>query len=165
MKLSTMIDHDGYRPNVGIILYNQYNKVLLARRHGENAWQFPQGGIKQNETPDQALFRELREEVGLSQKDVSVIAQTDGWLKYDLPKHMLGKRQPYHFVGQKQKWFLLRFNSQDSAINTSLSDSPEFDGWSWVDYWQPIDQVIFFKRAVYKQALTELKVYLDTNTL
>ena len=103
-----MIDSDGFRPNVGIILANQKNEVLWARRVGQNSWQFPQGGIKPHETPEQALYRELHEEVGLVEHDVEIIAQTEGWLRYRLPKRLVRHNSHPVCIGQKLKWFLLR---------------------------------------------------------
>lgn len=149
-----MIDSDGYRPNVGIILANDEGRVLWAKRIGEAAWQFPQGGINDDEQPDDALFRELEEEIGLSEESVKVIACTKGWLRYRLPKRLL--RQQSSFVGQKQKWYLLKMLSKDEAISVDRTSSPEFDYWQWVSYWYPLGQVVSFKRDVYRKALKEL---------
>lgn len=151
-----MIDSDGFRPNVGIILANSMGQVLWARRIGQNAWQFPQGGINQSETPEEAMFRELKEEIGLSPDDVEVIAVTRGWLRYRLPKRMIRHHSHPVCVGQKQKWFLLRMLSEDSAVSIDSTDSPEFDGWRWVSYWYPLGQVVAFKRDVYRKAMREL---------
>lgn len=151
-----MIDADGFRPNVGIILTNQRSEVLWARRIGQESWQFPQGGIKKDETPEDAMFRELREEVGLSQNDVEIIACTRGWLRYRLPRKMIRYHSHPVCVGQKQKWFLLRMLSPDSVVSMSQSESPEFDGWEWVSYWYPLGQVVSFKREVYRRAMKEL---------
>ncbi|MCV6610360.1 MAG: RNA pyrophosphohydrolase [Amphritea sp.] len=151
-----MIDSDGFRPNVGIILANSMGQVLWARRIGQNAWQFPQGGINEAETPEEAMFRELKEEVGLSPDDVEVIAVTRGWLRYRLPKRMIRHHSHPVCVGQKQKWFLLRMLSEDSAVSIDATDSPEFDGWRWVSYWYPLGQVVAFKRDVYRKAMREL---------
>jgi putative (di)nucleoside polyphosphate hydrolase len=151
-----VIDSDGFRPNVGIILANQYNEVLWARRIGQDSWQFPQGGIKATETPEQALYRELYEEVGLTQGDVEIIAQTRGWLRYRLPKKLIRHNSQPLCIGQKQKWFLLRMLSDDACVSMNQSASPEFDGWEWVSYWYPLGQVVSFKREVYRQALKDL---------
>lgn len=150
-----MIDNDGYRPNVGIIICNRYGQVLWARRYGQNSWQFPQGGIKQNETPEQAMFRELNEEVGLTSKQVKILAATNGWLRYKLPKRMVRWENMPVCIGQKQKWFLLELLSPETAINLNNSVAPEFDDWQWVSYWYPIRQVIAFKRDVYRKAMKE----------
>lgn len=153
-----MIDSDGFRSNVGIILANDNNEVLWARRIGQDAWQFPQGGIKQHETPVEALYRELQEEVGLTASDVEVVASTKGWLRYRLPKRMIRYNSQPLCVGQKQKWYLLRMLSSDATVSTNASSSPEFDGWRWVSYWYPLGQVVSFKREVYRRALKELSV-------
>lgn len=150
-----MIDHDGYRPNVGIIICNRQGQVLWARRYGQNSWQFPQGGINNNETAEQAMFRELNEEVGLSPKDVKILSVTNGWLRYKLPKRMIRWENEPICIGQKQKWFLLELISEISAINLSRTLTPEFDDWKWVSYWYPIRQVIAFKRDVYRKAMKE----------
>lgn len=151
-----MIDEQGYRPNVGIILCNDQGQVLWARRIGQNAWQFPQGGIKEGESPEAALFRELHEEVGLRQEQVQILGCTRGWLRYRLPKRMIRYGSKPLCIGQKQKWFLLKLIDQDSAINVQATDSPEFDGWDWVSYWFPLGSVVSFKREVYRRAMTEL---------
>lgn len=151
-----MIDSDGFRPNVGIILTNGKGRVLWARRIGQDAWQFPQGGIRAQETPLDALYRELREEVGLCPGDVEILACTRGWLKYRLPKRMIRYNAMPICVGQKQKWFLLRILCNDTDVTLNESDDPEFDGWEWVSYWYPLAKVVSFKRDVYRQALAEL---------
>lgn len=151
-----MIDSDGFRPNVGIVLANPRGQVLWARRIGQQAWQFPQGGIKHQESPEEALFRELKEEVGLLPEDVKVLARTKGWLRYRLPRHLLRHKSKPVCIGQKQKWFLLQMLSADDRVNFSHSDKPEFDHWQWVSYWYPVSQVVLFKRDVYRRALSEL---------
>ncbi len=156
LQVCAVIDVDGFRPNVGIILANQRGEVLWARRIGQDAWQFPQGGIQANESPEEALFRELGEEVGLTAEDVKIIACTRGWLRYRLPRRMVRQGSHPVCVGQKQKWFLLRMLSPDAKVCVSGTDSPEFDGWQWVTYWYPLGQVVAFKREVYRKALREL---------
>ncbi|GAA3944569.1 RNA pyrophosphohydrolase [Litoribacillus peritrichatus] len=151
-----MIDSDGFRPNVGIILTNDVGQVLWARRIGQDAWQFPQGGIKHDESAEEALYRELKEEVGLRASDVEVLACTRGWLRYRLPKRMVRYNSQPICIGQKQKWFLLQMKSDDTSVDLARSDNPEFDGWRWVSYWYPLDQVVPFKRDVYRKALKEL---------
>jgi putative (di)nucleoside polyphosphate hydrolase len=151
-----VIDSDGFRPNVGIILSNDAGQVLWARRIGQDAWQFPQGGIKPNESAEDALYRELREEIGLRERDVDVLACTRGWLRYRLPKRMVRYNSQPVCIGQKQKWFLLKMKSIDARVNLTKSENPEFDGWRWVSYWYPLDQVVAFKRDVYRKALKEL---------
>lgn len=152
-----MIDADGFRPNVGIIISNRCGQLLWARRvGGVNAWQFPQGGINHREKPQDAMYRELYEEIGLKPADVSVTASTRGWLRYKLPKRLIRKNQSPVCVGQKQKWFLLTLTSDDSAIHLDAIAPAEFDDWAWVSYWYPLNQVVAFKRDVYRKALKEL---------
>ena len=151
-----MIDNDGYRKNVGIILCNSQNKLLICKRLGEESWQFPQGGFEKNENAESAMFRELFEEVGLTKNDISILGITNSWLKYDLPKKYQRKTNNKLCIGQKQKWFLLRLISDDSNIIFSNSKRPEFDSWQWVEDDKPMEIVIDFKRDVYKKALEEL---------
>ena len=153
-----MIDKQGYRPNVGIILINKYQELFWAGRIGqEDGWQFPQGGIDEDETPEQALYRELHEETGLTADDVKLLASTKGWLRYRLPKKYMRFYSKPLCIGQKQKWFLLELRASEDKINFNCEGSPEFDRWRWVDYWHPVDNVISFKRKVYKNALEEFK--------
>ena len=150
------IDRQGFRPNVGIVVQNRRGQVLWARRvGGGDAWQFPQGGIQRGEQPEDTLFRELREEVGLTKDAVEVLARTSGWLRYRLPPK-LRRNTCTQFLGQKQKWFLLRLLTDDGAICTNGADQPEFDSWRWVSYWYPLGNVVAFKRDVYRRALGEL---------
>jgi putative (di)nucleoside polyphosphate hydrolase len=151
-----MIDEQGYRPNVGIILCNQENQVFWARRCGQNGWQFPQGGINPNESPEQALFRELNEEVGLAPEHVQIMGRTQDWLRYDIPANFRRSPRASHFRGQKQIWFLLRFLGTAQHVRLNACDRPEFDCWRWVEYWSTLEQIVEFKRAVYEQALREL---------
>ncbi len=151
-----LIDEDGYRPNVGIIITNSDGQLLWARRYGQDAWQFPQGGIKNDETPEQALYRELKEEIGLSPDQVELLGATRGWLRYRLPKRMVRRNSRPLCIGQKQKWFLLQIRCADSKVCFDCSPKPEFDNWRWVSYWYPLGQVVPFKRDVYRRALLEL---------
>ena len=138
-----MLDKEGYRPNVGIILLNQRNEVFWGKRIGQHSWQFPQGGIQQGENPKDAMLRELQEEIGLLRRQ-----------NQQRPRRVAYK-------GQKQIWFLLRMIGQDSAINLRAFDQPEFDAWRWSSYWIALDDVIEFKRKVYELALCELAKYLS----
>ena len=160
-----MIDSDGFRPNVGIILSNHRTEVLWARRAGQEAWQFPQGGIKVHETPEEAMFRELFEELGLRSEHVEVIGSTRGWLRYTLPRRYMRRRSNPVCIGQKQIWFLLRLLGNDSSVQLDLSEKPEFDHWKWVNYWRPSREVIFFKRHVYRRALKELAPLLELHRI
>ncbi len=151
-----MIDSEGYRANVGIVICNPQGELLWAKRIGQQAWQFPQGGINDNESLEEALYRELDEEVGLAATDVEILHQTSEWLRYRLPKNFIRYHRDPLCIGQKQKWFLLRLTSDDSKVALHKSGEPEFDDWRWVSYWYPLNQVIEFKRNVYRQALKEL---------
>ncbi len=151
-----VIDRQGYRSNVGIILCNREGEVFWARRAGENSWQFPQGGIRADETPEQALFRELHEEVGLHPEHVQVIGRTSHWLRYRIPRRFLRQRRPGLFKGQKQLWFLLRLVSSEQHVCLTASPKPEFDSWRWINHSETVDQVVSFKRMVYHKALQEL---------
>ena len=156
-----MIDSDGFRANVGIVICNCDGELLWAKRIRQRAWQFPQGGIREHETLEQALYRELDEEVGLHEQDVRILHRTSDWLHYRLPENYIRRNTEPRCIGQKQKWFLLSLECDDSKVELAKSDLPEFDDWRWVDYWYPVDQVIEFKRDVYKKALTELREPLD----
>ena len=150
-----MIDSDGYRPNVGIIVANDKGQVLWARRVGQQAWQFPQGGINKGESMEAALYRELKEEIGLSKAQVEIVNSTRGWLRYKLPKRNL-RQNNTSFIGQKQKWYLLKMLTDDKDVRFDQSETPEFDHWQWVSYWYPLGQVVPFKKDVYRRAMKEL---------
>jgi putative (di)nucleoside polyphosphate hydrolase len=155
-RLADMLDREGFRPNVGIILANARNEVFWGKRIREHSWQFPQGGIKHGETPEQAMYRELREEIGLLPDHVRIVGRTRDWLRYEVPDHWVRREWRGSYRGQKQIWFLLRLIGRDSDISLRATDHPEFDAWRWHDYWVPLDAVIEFKRDVYSQALNEL---------
>ena len=156
-----MLDRDGYRPNVGIILCNRRNEVFWGKRVREHSWQFPQGGIKQGESPEQAMFRELHEELGLFPQHVRILGRTRGWLHYNVPEQWVRREWRGSYKGQKQIWFLLRQVGRDSDVNLRATRHPEFDAWRWSEYWIPLDTVIEFKRDVYRRALEELAGYLE----
>ncbi len=157
-----MIDEEGFRLNVGIVLVNQQNLLFWGRRVGQDAWQFPQGGVNEGESIEDALYRELNEEVGLEKKDVSILTQTKEFLSYRLPPRLVRADKPM-CIGQKQKWYLLKLTSDDDAINLEKTGKPEFDGWTWVSHWYPLHQVVAFKREVYRQALSEFSEVLIGN--
>lgn len=154
--LIQVIDSKGYRANVGIVLSNADGRLFWARRAGQEAWQFPQGGMRPDETPLEAMYRELDEETGLQPGHVEVVGQTRGWLRYRLPARYVRRRSHPVCVGQKQRWFALRLLADERCIDLNRCARPEFDDWCWVDYWHPPEGVIFFKRQVYRQALREL---------
>ena len=151
------LDGDGYRKNVGIIVCNDRCQVLWARRVRRDGWQFPQGGVKPDESAVDAAFRELHEETGLQAHDVHLLGSTDKWLKYEVPYAAKARNYERPFRGQKQRWFLFKLVSLESKVRLDISDTPEFDQWRWVDYWCPLQQIVEFKKLVYQQALTELE--------
>lgn len=153
-----VIDADGFRANVGIVLMSADGRVFLGRRPGNKGWQFPQGGMLRGEQPEGALLRELKEEIGLDPDDVDIVGRTERWLRYRLPsKYVRRNRRPL-CIGQKQRWFLLRLRREDAAFRFDHTDEPEFDDWRWADFWDPVREVIHFKRPVYTKALHELGV-------
>ena len=154
------IDSEGFRANVGIILSNDEGKLLLAGRIGSKGWQFPQGGMLQGESPEQAMYRELQEEVGLQQADVKVLGATQDWLRYRLPEKYQRRGSKPLCIGQKQRWFIMRLLSSDDRVRVDGSETPEFDRWRWVEFWRPVNEVIYFKRRVYARALHELGPHL-----
>lgn len=151
-----MLDREGYRPNVGIILTNHRHEVFWGKRIREHSWQFPQGGIKKGESPEEAMFRELYEEVGLKPEHVRILGRTRDWLRYDVPREWVRREWRGTYRGQKQIWFLLRLTGRDTDISLRATPKPEFDAWRWSSYWVPLESVIEFKRNVYEQALLEL---------
>lgn len=150
-----MIDSKGFRHGVGIILVNAKRQLFLAKRIGKDAWQFPQGGMIEHETPEQSMYRELKEEIGLQPTDVKVLAETKRWLHYRLPKRLIRHYSKPLCIGQKQKWFLLKLENKNAEFDLTGTESPEFDSWAWVSYWYPLSQVVAFKRRVYKMAMKE----------
>ncbi len=162
-----MIDEHGYRPNVGIVLCNAANQVFWAKRCNGNGWQFPQGGVHANETPEQAMYRELNEEIGLRPSHIHILGRTRDWLRYDIPEEFRRRlvpnstiTSPTEFRGQKQIWFLLRLTGTEQDVQLDACHKPEFDAWRWIDYWRVLDEIIPFKREVYRLALTELEPLL-----
>jgi putative (di)nucleoside polyphosphate hydrolase len=154
--MTDLIDAQGFRANVGIVLIRDGGDVFLGGRSDGRGWQFPQGGVQREESPEQALFRELREEVGLEPTDVELLGTTRNWLRYRLPRRYVRRRSVPLCIGQKQRWFLLRMLGGEDRLRFDLTGQPEFDSWRWVDYWSPVREVIYFKRKVYARALEEL---------
>lgn len=155
-----MIDKHGFRSNVGIVLLNDRGQVFCGRRIGMSGWQFPQGGINRNESPESAMYRELKEEVGLEPGHVELLGATKGWLRYRLPKRYIRYNQLPLCIGQKQIWFLLRLCGDEALLCLDSADEPEFDAWRWVDYWDPLGFVVPFKRNVYERALHEFSEFV-----
>jgi putative (di)nucleoside polyphosphate hydrolase len=159
--VDAMIDRDGYRPNVAIVLTNHKNQVFWGKRVKEHAWQFPQGGIKPGESPEQAMYRELNEETGLEPQHVRIMGRTRDWLHYNVPTHWVKREWRGTYRGQKQIWFLLRLVGRDCDISLRATPHPEFDAWRWHDYWVPLEAVIDFKREVYRLGLEQLAGFLE----
>jgi len=134
-----MLDREGYRPNVGIVLVNARNEVFWGKRIREHSWQFPQGGIKKGETPEEAMYRELHEEVGLLPQHVRILGRTRDWLRYDVPRRWVKRQWRNVYRGQKQIWFLLRLVGRDSDVCLRATAHPEFDAWRWAHYWVPLE--------------------------
>lgn len=153
---NSVIDAQGYRANVGIVLTNEQGKLFWAKRIGMDAWQFPQGGIRPREPVEKAMYRELREETGLRPQHVEVMGYTQQWLRYRLPERFVRKTTKPVCIGQKQIWYLLKLIVDETKVRLDHSKRPEFDHWRWVDFWDPLEEVIDFKRNVYEQALNEL---------
>ena len=154
--MGDIIDRDGFRANVGIVLMSVDGQLFVGRRAGGRGWQFPQGGMCRGESGEESLYRELQEEIGLGREDVEVLGRTRHWLRYRLPPRYVRRNVQPVCLGQKQQWFLLRLQRRDVSFRFDMTAQPEFDRWRWVDYWQPIREVIYFKRAVYSRALHEL---------
>ena len=154
-----MIDVDGFRPNVAIVIMKEDQRVFWAHRSRNDGWQFPQGGMRTEETPMAAMYRELHEETGLREEHVEVLGSTPGWLRYRLPRRYQRHHSKPLCIGQKQVWFLLRLLGDDSVVSLDTSETPEFYEYKWVDFWYPVENVIPFKRGVYQKALTMLDPY------
>ena len=154
--MEDLIDREGFRANVGIVLMSAEGQLFLGHRAGGRGWQFPQGGMLVGESPEQSLFRELKEEIGLDRRDVEIVGRSRHWLRYRLPRQYQRPEQLPLCIGQKQRWFLLRLRQPQSEFRFDTTTAPEFDRWRWVDFWQPVKEVIYFKRAVYTRALHEL---------
>jgi putative (di)nucleoside polyphosphate hydrolase len=154
--MNDVIDSEGFRANVGIVLMRGTGEVFLGRRMGGRGWQFPQGGVRVGESLEEAMLRELHEEIGLQGSHVEIAGSTSRWLRYRLPPRYVRRNSSPLCIGQKQRWFLLRLRRDDAAFDLRLTVQPEFDTWRWVDYWEPVREVIYFKRPVYARALSEL---------
>jgi putative (di)nucleoside polyphosphate hydrolase len=155
------IENLPYRPCVGIVLMNAEGKIFAAQRidNPGPAWQMPQGGIDEGEKPKEAALRELWEETGLTADLVEIVAKTENWVTYDLPHDLVPKIWKGRFRGQKQKWFLLRFNGTDAHVNIE-SEHPEFSRWAWKAPQEVIDSIVPFKRAVYEEVIAAFREHL-----
>ena len=151
-----MSSHLPYRPCVGIMLLNRDGKVFVGKRIDQTVegWQMPQGGIDKGETPKQAVWRELLEEVGTDKAEI--IAEMDAWVTYDLPQHLIGVAFHGKYKGQKQKWFALRFTGDDADINLTAHE-PEFSSFQWVEMDALAGLIVPFKRPTYEQVIAALR--------
>ena len=157
MHLSAYFEK-GWRLGVGIILTNQENEIFMGERiDNKGAWQMPQGGVNLgiNESLEIAAKRELYEETGV--KTVKIVNQSEGWYYYYLPKHLKSRLWGGKFLGQKQKWFLFSFEGMDEEINLQADKKPEFNKWKWVSPENVLNDIVDFKKEIYKKILTEFK--------
>ena len=145
----------GYRLNVAMIVLNKENKSLFCKRRNTDNWQFPQGGVDEDETIESAMFRELNEEVGLNEENVEIKAVSQNLIYYDIPKNIRSRVLGGKFKGQAQKYFLLKLISGEIDLNRE--NTPEFDKYNWVPFWYPLNQVVDFKKEAYRNALIEFK--------
>lgn len=147
-----------YRPAVGMIILNRDNKIFVGQRldNKEPAWQMPQGGIGPHEDADQAMLRELEEEIGT--RNVEIIVKSKKWYKYDLPSELASHLWNGKFKGQKQIWYVLRFRGQDKEININTYH-PEFHSWKWVAKEELLDLIVHFKKELYARLLEDLWSY------
>jgi putative (di)nucleoside polyphosphate hydrolase len=143
-----------YRRGVGIMLLNREGRVFVGRRidRDQDAWQMPQGGIGKGETPREAAFRELKEEVGTDQAEL--LAESARWLQYDLPASLRSRLWRGRYRGQKQKWFAMRFLGRDSDIDLA-AHHPEFNAWQWVEHRRLDTLIVPFKRKLYRDIVVE----------
>jgi putative (di)nucleoside polyphosphate hydrolase len=156
------MQNEKYRNCVGIMLINKNKHIFVGQRldFRSDAWQMPQGGVDRGEALKQAALRELQEETSIGEKSVEVIQESKNWIKYDLPKELVPLLWNGRFVGQTQKWFLMRFNGRDRDININ-TQKPEFCRWKWCKKNELVDSIVPFKKRTYEIILEEFTDYLD----
>ena len=150
-----------YRPCVGIVLINN-GSIFAGQRldYKSDAWQMPQGGIEENESPIRAAIRELKEETGIKKKHIKIILESKNWINYDLPKELIPKLWNGKFVGQSQKWFAMEFLGSDSDVNINTKN-PEFSKWQWMTKNKLLDSIVPFKKKVYENILSQFSAQLN----
>ena len=157
---------DQFRPGVGVVLINAQNRVFAGKRNALNTkmvswflrkpWQMPQGGIEEGETPTEAAMRELKEEIGTN--NVEIIAETEDWLKYTIPYNL--RRKEHNFIGQRQKWFLMRYLGSNDDINLKYSEHSEFDSWRWMSVGNIMRLSVHFKKNLYQEVFKTFREHL-----
>jgi putative (di)nucleoside polyphosphate hydrolase len=148
-----------YRQNVGVMLVNATGHAFVGQRIDSDsaAWQMPQGGIDKGEDPHTAALRELTEETGVTPDLVTVEAETEGWIAYDLPHDLVPKLWKGRYRGQEQKWFLMRFHGTDDQVRIDADDHQEFSEWRWLPADELVEQIVPFKRPVYEQVVAAFR--------
>ena len=151
-----------YRPCVGLMLMNAEGRIFVGQRNDRHvdAWQMPQGGVDKGEDPRDAALRELWEETGVTSDLVEIVAETDGWLPYDLPHDIVPKIWKGRYRGQEQKWYLMRFTGRDDQINIE-TEHPEFTRWKWQEPGRLVEEIVPFKRDVYEQVVAGFADHLS----
>ena len=150
-----------YRPGAGVMLLNRQGKALVGQRLDSTleAWQLPQGGLDEGETPEEGAYRELEEETGVNRRHVEIIARCPEQLTYDLPDDLVGKMWKGKWRGQRQTWFLMRFLGEDKDVDLE-TEEPEFRAWKWADPAELPALIVPFKTKLYEDVLAAFAEWL-----